>query len=113
MTVAGQRPSVGQPQVALHPLQRLDRGLFVDADDDRVLGRRHVEPDDLGGKFWVVALAPRFAPVEIDLLARRKRQTCGTCTSPSSMAISGPVQRANPQGGARSRTARMRRPVSA
>jgi hypothetical protein len=75
MALAGQRPSVGQPQVSLRSLQRLDRGLFVDADDDRVLGRRYVEPDDfggLGGKLGVVALAPRFASIEIDLLGAQK-----------------------------------------
>ncbi len=40
-------------------------------DDDGVLGRRHVEPDHVGGLgdgFRVVALAPRFAPGEVDLL---------------------------------------------
>ena len=116
MALAGQRPSVGQPQVSLRSLQRLDRGLFVDADDDRVLGRRHVEPDDfggLGGKLGVVASHHDLRPSRSIFWARRKRQTCCTCTSPSSAATSGPVQRANPEGGARSRTARMRRPVSA
>ena len=71
VAVAGQRPAVRQLQIALRPLQRLDRGLFVDADDDRVLGRRHVEPDHVGGlgdELGIVALAPGFAPGEVDLL---------------------------------------------
>ena len=71
VAVAGQRPAVRQLQIALRPLQRLDRRLLVDADDDRVLGRRHVEPDHIGGlgdELGIVALAPGFAPGEVDLL---------------------------------------------
>ena len=65
VAVAGQRPAVRQLQIALRPLQRLDRRLLVDTDDDGVLGRRHVEPDHiggLGGELGIVALAPGFAP---------------------------------------------------
>ena len=50
--------------------QRLDRGL-VDADDDGVLGRRHIEPDhvgSLGDELGIVALALGFAPGKVDLL---------------------------------------------
>ena len=75
VAVAGQRPAVGQLQIALRPLQRLDRGLLVDADDDRVLGRRHVQPDHvgrLGGELGIVALAPGLAPVQVDLLRAQK-----------------------------------------
>ena len=71
VAMAGQRPPVGQLQIALRPLQRLDRRLLVDADDDRILGRRHVQPDHIGGlgdKLGIVALAPRLSPVEVDLL---------------------------------------------
>ena len=39
MAMAGQRAAVRQLQIALRPLQRLDRGLLVDAEDDRVLRR--------------------------------------------------------------------------
>ena len=69
--VAGQRPAVGQLQIALRALQRLDRGLLVDADHDRVFRRRQVQADHiggLGGKVGVVALAPGLAPGEVDLL---------------------------------------------
>ena len=38
MAVAGQRPTVRELQIALRTLQGLDRGLFVDADDDRFSG---------------------------------------------------------------------------
>ncbi len=116
VAVAGQRPAVRQLEISLRALQRLDRGLLVDTDDDRVLGRRHVEPDHvgrLGDELGIVALAPGLAPGRSIFCVRRKRQTCCSWTSPSSAAISGPVQRANPAGGGRSSTARMRWPVSA
>ena len=73
--MAGQGPAVRQLQVALRPLQRLDRGLLIDTDDDRVLGRRHIEPDHvggLGGELRIVALAPGFAPGEVDLLGAQE-----------------------------------------
>ena len=79
VTVAAERAPVGQLEVALRPLQRLDGRLLVDADDDRLVGRGHVEADHigrLGGEFGIVALAPRFPAVEIDRCPRRKRQTC-------------------------------------
>jgi hypothetical protein len=82
---------------SLRPLQRLDRGLFVDADDDGVLGRRHVERDhvgSLGDELGIVALAPGFAPGKVDLLRTQEGQICWTSTSPSSAASNGPVQRA-------------------
>ena len=46
--MTAQRAAVRQLQIALRPLQSLDRGLLVDADHDRVLGRRHVEPTTFG-----------------------------------------------------------------
>jgi hypothetical protein len=49
MAVVGQCPAVRELEIALCPLQRLDRGLLVNADDDGVLGRCHVEPDHIGG----------------------------------------------------------------
>src|SRR4029450_10029816 len=36
MALATQGPAVREFQITLRPLQRLDRGLLVDADDDRV-----------------------------------------------------------------------------
>jgi hypothetical protein len=71
VAVPGQRAPVRQLQVALRPLQRLDRGLLVDADDNGLVGRRHVETNDiggLGGELRVLALAPAFAAAQIDPL---------------------------------------------
>jgi hypothetical protein len=55
----------------LRPLQRLDRRLFVDTDDDGVLRRRDIEPNYIGGfggEFGIVAFAPGFTPRKVDLL---------------------------------------------
>ena len=70
-----QRPAVRHFQITLSPLQRLDRGLFVDTEDNRVLRRGHVETDHvggLGGELWIAALAPGFAPSQVDLLGTQK-----------------------------------------
>src|ERR1043165_1471431 len=70
VAMSDQRSTVRKLQVSLRPLQRLDRGLFVDADDDSVLGWRHVKPDhvgSLGDELGIVALAPGFAPGKVDL----------------------------------------------
>ena len=40
VAMAGQCSTVRKLEISLRPLQRLDRGLFIDADDDGVLGRR-------------------------------------------------------------------------
>ena len=72
MAVATQGASVGQLQIALRPLQRLDRGLLVDTEHNRLVGRCHVEANDVGrlsGELRIVALAPGLAAVEIDLAA--------------------------------------------
>lgn len=69
--MTAERAPVGQLEVALRALQRLDGRFLVDADDDRLVGRSHVEADyisRLGGEFGIVALAPRFPAVEIDPL---------------------------------------------
>jgi hypothetical protein len=69
VAMSGQRSTVRKLQISLRPLQRLDRGLFVEADDDGVLGRRHVEPDhvgSLGDELGIVALALGFAPGKVD-----------------------------------------------
>ena len=73
--MTGQSPAVRELQIALGPLQRLDRGLFVDTNDDRVLGRCHVEPDHIGGlgdELRIAALAPGFASGEVDLLGAKE-----------------------------------------
>src|SRR5258707_2250479 len=75
VTMTAQCTAVRELQIALRTLQRLDRGLFVDADDNRVLGRRHVEPDYVGGLGYergILALAPRFASGEVDLLGTQE-----------------------------------------
>src|SRR5215207_656491 len=71
MAVATQSASVRQLQIALRPLQGLDRRLLIDTENDR-LGRRidvkahHV--GSLGGERRVIALAPGFAPRKVDLV---------------------------------------------
>src|SRR6185503_17084725 len=75
MTMTGERPASGELQVSLHPLQRLDRRLFVDTDDDGVLRRRDIEPNYIGGfggEFGIVAFAPGFTPRKVDLLDAQK-----------------------------------------
>jgi hypothetical protein len=44
VAMAGRCPAIQDLEIAPHSLQRLDRGLLVDTDDNRVLGRRRVEP---------------------------------------------------------------------
>ena len=45
VALAGQGAPVGQFQIALRPLQRLDRWLLIDAQHNGPLGRSDVEPD--------------------------------------------------------------------
>ena len=47
--LAGDGAPIGQLQIALRAFERLNGRFFVDREHDRVVGRRHVEPDDLGG----------------------------------------------------------------
>ena len=97
VAMAGQRPAVRELEIALRSIQRLDRGLLVNTDDDRVLGRRHMEPDHvrgLGHELGIIALTPRFAPARSIFCDRSKRQTYWTSTSPTAAASNGPVQRA-------------------
>ncbi len=71
MALAGQRPPVGQLQIALLALECLDRWFLVDRQHEGVARRIEVEPDDLrrlGGERGIVALAPRLACRQIDLL---------------------------------------------
>jgi hypothetical protein len=113
VTMTGQSSAVGQLQIPLGTLQGLDRGLFVDTGDDRVLRRGHVESAALATNSGSLLSHQDLRPARSIFWRRRKRQTCCSCTSPSAAAISPPVQRANPAGGGRSRTARIRLPVSA
>jgi hypothetical protein len=71
VALAAQGPPVGQFEILLRPLQRLDRGLFIDTQDNRLVRRGDVEADDigrLGRKRRILALAPGFASRKIDLL---------------------------------------------
>src|SRR5713101_7462093 len=71
VALAGQRPSVRQLQIALRPLQGLDRRLFVDTQNNRLGGWIDVEADHIGGfrrERWVVAFAPGFAGGKVDIV---------------------------------------------
>src|SRR5271155_816531 len=97
VAMTGQRPAVRKLEIALRTLQRLDRGLLVDTDDDRVLGRRHIEPDTsaaLATNAGSLLSHQDLRPARSIFCARRKRQTYWTSTSSSAAASKGPVQRA-------------------
>src|SRR4051812_26196420 len=107
---------VRQSQIALNAFERLDMWLLIDGDDQRALGRVEVEPNDLGrlgGKFGIVADAPRFAPGQIDLLRPQK--------APDILLVHITERRGDQRRGPAAMTgwrravenARMRRPVSA
>ena len=71
VALAGQGASVRQLQVALRPLQGLDRRLFVDTENNRLGGRIDIEADHIGGfrhELGVVALAPGFAGDKVDIV---------------------------------------------
>ncbi len=48
MPITDQRPSVGQPQIALGAFERLDMRLLVDRDHHRIRQWRQIKGDDLG-----------------------------------------------------------------
>jgi hypothetical protein len=52
------------------PVRGLDRWLFVEADDDRVLRADHI--GGRGSKLRIVALAPGFASSQVDLLGAKE-----------------------------------------
>ena len=60
--LASEGTPVRQFEIALRSLQSLDRRLFVDREHDRVLGRGHIEADDLG----------RFSPRTPDRCSRTR-----------------------------------------
>src|SRR5436190_16679767 len=71
VALASQGTSVRQLQIALRPLQGLDRRLFVDTQNNRLGGRIDIEADHIGGfrrELGVVALTPRFASRKIDIV---------------------------------------------
>jgi hypothetical protein len=70
VALSGQGAPIWQLQIALRPLQRLERRLFVDATDYGFRRRIDIEADKLGGlgcKLWIVE-APGFASRQIDLV---------------------------------------------
>ena len=72
---ARQGTSVRQLQIALRPLQGLDRRLLIDAENNRLGGRIDIEADYIGSfrrELGVVALARVARSM---LCSRRKRQT--------------------------------------
>ena len=100
---AGERPAVGQPELALGTLERLDRRLLVDREHDRVLRRREVEPDDvggLGGELGVGRRAPGLPPGR-SIVGRRTRQTYRALTSPRSSATAARSNGRSPRAAAR------------
>ena len=61
MALARQGASVRQPQIALRPLQSLDRRLLVDTEDDRLGRRVNIQANHISSfrrKLRIVALAP-------------------------------------------------------
>src|ERR687898_2821110 len=69
VALAGQGASVRQLQIALRPLQGLDRRLFVDTENNRLGGGIDIKADHIGGfrpERGVVALAPRLAGGKVD-----------------------------------------------
>src|SRR5437016_2284285 len=71
MALARQGAPIWQLQIALRPLQSLDRRLFVDTENDRLGGRIDIKADHIRGlrhKRRVVALAPGFASGKIDVV---------------------------------------------
>src|SRR6266853_3531883 len=75
VALAGQGAAIWQLQIALRSLQSLDRGLFVHAQHNGLLGRGDVEANNIGGfgrKVWVVALTPGLASREVNLVAAQE-----------------------------------------
>src|ERR1700730_5248248 len=71
VALPGQGAAVRQLQIALRPLQSLDRRLFIDTENNRLGGRIDIKADHIGGfrhELGVVALAPGFAGDKIDLV---------------------------------------------
>ena len=77
MRLAGDRPAIGQLEISLAPLQRLDRGLLIHRKHHSMVRRHHVKANDvrrLGGEFRGGALAPGWRLDRSIFWARRKRQ---------------------------------------
>ena len=90
MAMAAQRPAVRHFQITLSPLQRLDRGLFIDAEDNRVLRRGQCRDRPrraaLAANSGSLLSHQDLRPAKSIFWARRNRQTYCTSTSPSAAA---------------------------
>src|SRR5579862_3438573 len=97
MALAGQGTSVRQFQIALRPFQRLDRRLFVDAQNDRLGRRVNVETDHvgrLGRELGIFALTPGLPRQQIDLVlaqgsAKHIEHQCPPAPLPATAPSSG------------------------
>src|SRR6516164_9026828 len=75
VALAGQGASVRELQVALRPLQRLDRRLLIDTENNRLGRRIDIETDHIGcfrRELRVIALAPGLAGSQIDVVLAQK-----------------------------------------
>jgi hypothetical protein len=71
VALPGQSASARQPQIALRPLQGLDRRLFINTENNRLGGRIDIKTDYIGGlrhELGIVALARGFAGDKIDIV---------------------------------------------
>src|SRR6516225_11861396 len=71
VTLAGQGASVRELQVALRPLQCLDRRFLIDTENNRLGRRVDIETDQVGRfrrELRVIALAPGLAGSQIDIV---------------------------------------------
>ena len=95
------RPTRPQRQGRLRSFQRLNRGLLVDAEHDRVVGRVEVESDDiadLGGEGRVATDLVR--PHQMRLQAVRAQDVGDAATGAATTRASNRVvQRLRPAGG--------------
>jgi len=111
MALPAQGASVRQLQIALRPLQGLDRRLFIDTEHNRLGRRINVETNDISGfrrERGVIALAPGFARRKVDLVLAQEAPDILNVNVAQRLG----QQRAHPAGIARRRrllqSARMR-----
>ena len=97
VALAGQGASIRRLQIALRPLQCLDRRLFVDTENN-CLGRRiDIKADHIGGfrhELRVVALAPGLAGGKVDIVLTQEAPDILKINVAQGLASSGPVHRA-------------------
>lgn len=71
VALAGQSAPIRQIQIALHPLQGLDRRLFVDTENNGLGGRIDLGADHIGGfrhERGIFALAPRLPGRKLNIV---------------------------------------------